>query len=396
MAEPMRAIDVETAARRKPRDGGARAVKPSSRHDAYEVLVDRREADIAARWNHHEHQATTTVFQTSRWLETWYATIGRVQGQPLLLTVADRRTGALAAMLPLILRTDSLSRIIEFADADYNAPALGPAAPIDVPDARLLWSAVCAALPDADFLRLDKMPSMVEGRVNPLALLPQARQSLTNCNVVAIDGGWSDYISTFERTFRKELERSWRVFLRHDGATFRRIEDRAEAMIVFAELERQQSERLVGSGAGYNLDRPEMAEFYRKLVADGIGDGGVVLTALTCRGEVVAALLGVARGATYVMIRICSGSKEWSNCSPGRLVITQTMQMLHAEGYRRFDFSIGDYAYKRRLGVSTRPLFRVATPLSARGLPMSAYECAKRFVKQRPAIYAQVRRLRNL
>ncbi len=151
---------------------------------------------------------------------------------------------------------------------------------------------MCAALPDADFLRFDKMPWMVEGRVNPLALLPQARQSLTNSNVVAIDGGWSDYISTFERTFRKELERSWRVFLRHDGATFRQIEDRAEAMIVFAELERQQSERLVGSGAGYNLDRPEMAAFYRKLVADGIGDGGVVLTALTCRDEVVAALLG--------------------------------------------------------------------------------------------------------
>ncbi len=50
MVEPMRAIDVETAARREPRDGRMRAAMLSLRHDAYEVLVDRMEADIAARW----------------------------------------------------------------------------------------------------------------------------------------------------------------------------------------------------------------------------------------------------------------------------------------------------------------------------------------------------------
>ena len=110
----------------------------------------------------------------------------------------------------------------------------------------------------------------------------------------------------------------------------------------------------------------------------------------------MAALLGVARGATYVMIRICSGSGEWSNCSPGRLVITQTMQMLHAQGYRHFDFSIGDYAYKRRLGVSSRPLFRLRMVMSIRGLALLAYDQSKDFIKQHPAILTQAKRLRNL
>ena len=50
---------------------------------------------------------------------------------------------------------------------------------------------------------------------------------------------------------------------------------------MLAELDRQQRDRLRQKGK-YHLDRPEYAAFYRKLVRDGISDGNVVLTALTC------------------------------------------------------------------------------------------------------------------
>jgi CelD/BcsL family acetyltransferase involved in cellulose biosynthesis len=367
----------------------------SSRDDCYQVHVTRREAALVAQWNAWAHQADVTPFQTRRWLETWYATTGRAAGQPLLMTVVDHNGGDLVMMMPLVIRTETRMRKIEFADAglsDYNAPALGPAAPTDRLGAQHLWSAMLAAMPKADFLRFERMPREVQGRVNPLTLLPNAEESATNSNIVIIDGSWIDYTKSLERTFRKELGRSWRVFCQRDGAAFRRIEDRSEGATVLAELERQQRDRVHRKGQLYHLDKPEYAAFYRKLIADGISDGSVVLTALTCRDEIVAALLGVAHGATYVMIRICSGSEEWSNCSPGRLVITQTMQMLHAQGYRMFDFSIGDYAYKRRLGVSSHPLFRLSTAMSPRGLPMLAIERTKKFIKQRPALYALVKR----
>ncbi len=388
---------IETAAKRRAA-GQLKTLFRGSQDDRFEVLVDHQDADVAGRWNANAPSAAAMVFQTSRWLDAWYSTIGRVVGQPLLVTILDRTSGELAAMLPLVLRADGIFRTIEFADAtvsDYNAPVLGPAAPTDGVRAQQLWSAVQAALPNADFLRFQKMPREVEGRVNPLVLLPQAVELSFNSNVVTIDGNWSDYTKSLERTFRKELGRSWRVFCARDGAMFRRIEDRAESSKVLAELDRQQRDRLRQKGE-YHLDEPEYTAFYRKLVRDGISEGSVVLTALTCRDEVVAVLLGVARGATYVMIRICSGSGEWSNCSPGRLVITQTMQMLHAQGYRHFDFSIGDYAYKRRLGVSSRPLFRLRMVMSIRGLPLLAYDQSKDFIKQHPAILIQAKRLRNL
>ena len=69
------------------------------------------------------------------------------------------------------------------------------------------------------------------------------------------------------------------------------------------------------------------------------------------------------------------------------------MQMLHAQGYRHFYFSIGDYAYKRRLGVSSRPLFRLRMVMSIRGISaLLAYDQSKDFIKQHPAILTQAKR----
>jgi len=40
------------------------------------------------------------------------------------------------------------------------------------------------------------------------------------------------------------------------------------------------------------------------------------------------------------------------------------MAALHQQGVESFDFTIGDYPYKRRFGVASTPLFEVAEALS--------------------------------
>ena len=85
--------------------------------------------------------------------------------------------------------------------------------------------------------------------------------------------------------------------------------------------------------------------------ATASASGYAVVTALTVGDEIVATLLGIRDGARYVMIRISNAGEKWSNCSPGRLIIERTMAALHKDGVREFDFSVGNYAYKRRFGV---------------------------------------------
>jgi len=358
----------------------------------FNITVERNVEDIARRWG--RARQTATVFQTESYLRAWYATVGRAAGELLLLSVTGR-DGELAAMLPLVRCNVGPVRVVEFADhgvSDGNAPVLGPAAPANAEDARAMWQAVRAAL-GADLVRFTKMPPEIEGRANPLTLLPSARLASLTGNMLVIEGSWDDYLASLKGMLRKQLRKSWRLFSENEGATFRRIDDAGEAVKVLDALARQQSARLRAQGEPYQLDEPEFAAFYRDLVAEGVADGSVVLTALMCQGEVIAALLGLARGDTYVMVRISAANGRWSSCSPGRLVIVQTMQMLHAEGFRLFDFSVGDYPYKRRLGARSQPLFDLTEALTWRGLPMLILDRTKQFVRRHPALLTLVRRI---
>jgi CelD/BcsL family acetyltransferase involved in cellulose biosynthesis len=350
----------------------------------YEIRIDRALDDIVQRLRDLPQTMASTAFQTPVWLASWYATIGKAIGEPMLVTVADNRSGEVAAILPLVRRTTCGLAIVEFADggvSDNNGPILGPAAPTDRAGAIVLWDALRSALGGIGLVRFTKMPMTIDGRVNPFALLDGNHAAAVNRNVVTIDGTWERYLKSLERRFRKELGRSWRVFLGHEGAAFERITDVDHAARVLAELERQQSDHMKDR-AKYILDQPAVAEFFRKLLVDGRDDGSVILTALTRGTEVVSALLGIVRGDTYVMVRISSGAKEWSNCSPGRLVIVRTMEMLHAQGFRHFDFSIGNYPYKRRLGVEAQPLCDFVIALSYYGLPLQLWDRACHLIRR--------------
>jgi len=151
---------------------------------------------------------------------------------------------------------------------------------------------------------------------------------------------------TLERTVRKELERSWRVFTRDPAAAFTIVADNSLALAMLSTMEIQQGARIQHLGLNFILNDETSAAFYRNLVGDGVDGGYAVMSALTVGEEVVATLLGIRDGARYVMVRISNAGERWSNCSPGRLIIERTMAALHKDGVREFDFSIGNYAYK--------------------------------------------------
>ena len=92
------------------------------------------------------------------------------------------------------------------------------------------------------------------------------------------------------------------------------------------------------------------------------------------------------------MVRISNAGEKWSNCSPGRLIIERTMAALHRDGVRQFDFSIGNYAYKRRFGVVPLPLADITAALSWRGLPYALRDRAVRELRRHPRLAAQVGR----
>jgi CelD/BcsL family acetyltransferase involved in cellulose biosynthesis len=371
--------------------------RAGSRASGFRVEFTRDWQRAKARWG---DSADAIPFQNWQWLEAWYGAFANVEHvEPLIAIVSDAATGEQAMLLPLIRRRHKGIRIVEPADldlTDYNAPLLGPAAPRDAKSARAMWKDLRAALRrlpgGADLIRLRKMPVETDGRPNPLALLDAAGPCALNGNVVTTGDGFDAWRFTLERTVRKELERSWRVFTRDSAAAFKIVTDKDEALRVLSTMESQQGERMQHLGLNFVLNDETYAAFYRNLVDHNVGNGYAVLSALTVGDEVVATLLGIRQGSHYVMVRISNAGDKWSNCSPGRLIIERTMAALHKDGVRQFDFSIGNYAYKRRFGVARIALVDFTAALSWRGLPYALRDRAARWLRGHPKLAERVKR----
>jgi CelD/BcsL family acetyltransferase involved in cellulose biosynthesis len=371
--------------------------RPIARASGFRVELVRDWKTAAARWN---DISPPTPFQHPQWIAAWYDAFTASDGiEPLIAIITEASTGERAALLPLIRRRQNNITMIEFADldlTDYVAPILGPAAPRDARTARRLWRDLKTALRrlpgGADLIRLRKLAVDLGGRPNPLALVKEAGTCPLNGNIVATGEDYDAWRYTLEKTVRKELERSWRVFTRDPAAAFEVVTDNNKALRILATTEVQQGTRMQSLGLNFILNDETCAAFYRNLVRDGTGSGYVLVTALTVGDEVVATLLGIRCGARYVMIRISNAGDKWSNCSPGRLIIERTMAALHKDGVREFDFSTGNYAYKRRFGVKRFPLVNVFAALSWRGLPHALRGRAACELRNYPKLIALLKR----
>lgn len=354
----------------------------------------------ARDWQPRPDQAT--VFQRADWLTPLYESLAENEPgiTPLFAEISDD-AGALAFRLPLLQRKVRGIRQIEFADlgmSDFNAPLLGPASPLSEAPARKAWAALKQALPPHDLLRLMKMPlgigtQAVGERPNPLLLATSTMLSGANGNLLLMKDNWTDQHFGMSKNIRKELERSWRVFSRAEDTAFTIVNDADEALKLLDRIEQAQRIRMAELGQPYHMEDPVTAGLYRRLIVTGAPSGFAYLTVLTAGDEMVAALLGLRDGESYVMTRLVNAGDAWSKVSPGRLLIHKTMEILHAQGYRRIDFSIGNYAYKRRFGPVRTPLFDIAAPGTLVGVPAALRMRAGAFMRQYPQARDTVRRL---
>lgn len=338
-----------------------------------------------------------TPFQSAHWLAAWYRHFGTSDDaiSPVLVEIEEAVSGTPAMGLPLVLDRRGRQAVIRFADlgvSDYNLPLLGPAAPDTIEDAHAAWTAARNVLPRADLCQFEKMPETLRERRNPLLLALGGHRSHLSGGLVRLSDDYEAWLAALPRHDRKEMGRFWRVFTRGGDAGFIHARDAAEGRAILEWLEASQNARADEMGYEYLLDRPAYRDLYRSLAEGGIERGDVILTALKAGDEFVAALYCIARKPRYTMVRIATAGGEWSNCSPGRLIIERTMAEMHAEGYREIDFGIGEFAYKRRFHPESIPLFDATVATSVFGLPHKAIHEAKAYVKSRPALEQAARR----
>lgn len=371
---------------------------PQRPHATRSFSAAIRPFTIEAAQNWCRPGCVPTPFQSAEWLASWYRAFASEAVEPLFIEVSEAGSDAGVYALPLIRRRNAGLSVIEFADlgvTDYNLPLPGEHPPADAAEASAAWEAVRRALPAADLIELRKMPETLFDRPNPLVQALGGRRSHLSGNVIATGDDLEVWRQTLSPNNRRNFARLWRVFTRLDGARFIEARSIGEAAPILAWLEAQQSARaqeVAHMREHYLLDRPLYADFYRHHLVEGLAARRVIVTALKAGDTFVAAIYAVAADAYYAVVRL-SFNADFYNCSPARLLIERSISHLHAEGFRTFDLTTGDYPYKKTFETAPLPLRDVTLARSIRGLPAAGLAGTKAFVKSYPMLERLARRL---
>lgn len=341
-----------------------------------------------------------TGFQTEAWYAPFFSGVAPHAGaEPNLVRVTSAQTGALVMALPLVVRRHAGLVIAEFADlglSDYCVPLLGPAAPVGAAACRTLVDLACATLDDVDLLRLEKMPGDVDHVVNALAMHPAVSQSRFAGNRLVIATTVAEFVASRGKKYRKEAERSQRRLADMGKVSFARAATMEEIDRSYRLLESWQSARHLEAGHDYWLDRPEVSQFYRDVLIAGLENGQAGLFTLHVDGAPVAVLLGVTHRTTFTLLRIADAGEAWRHCSPGRLVVLETMRYLVEHGVRTFDMGIGDYPFKRWIGCTPYNLYDLELALRWKARPKVWLDSLKRALRRNQTVLAFARRIKGL
>lgn len=314
-----------------------------------------------------------SAFQSPFWLSSWFTTM-RCESiiARYWLDLRDA-AGETVLGMPLVMRREAGLLVLEGADlcvSDYTAPVIHPRASARgaiTPAA--CWAALRAAMPQADILRMARMPADIDGLHNPFVAHRMAGPSRQSGWLVELPANWECYFASLSPRMREKLGKARRRFLRQPNTRFAIAETSAEALHWLTELEAMQSQRIAEKGLSYALDRHDVSAFYRDLIVNGLESGSVAMAAMLSGDEIVAVNFAVVSGDRATYLRVANQFGPWHPMTPGQLVTKHLMRSLHARGVRKFDFALGDYDYKKRFGAQPVPLVDVEIATSLRGLP---------------------------
>jgi CelD/BcsL family acetyltransferase involved in cellulose biosynthesis len=234
---------------------------------------------------------------------------------------------------------------------------------------------------------------------NPFVTLPSFRNA-DGAHSTRLGEDWESYYHArrgkgWRRTDRNKLKKLGEL----GEVSFVTARSPAQRDDILAALFSQKAKGLARAGVSDMFAPPGVRSFYASLAERAWPDGPTHLCALYCGEQIVAANLGVVRGDTYYYVLHAYDVDNLASLSPGRQLMYEIMQWSIANGIDRFDFTIGDEAYKDTWCDETLELYDSVVPMTLRGhtaaLTYRLLQNTKRIVKSQRHLWTMARFMRT-
>jgi CelD/BcsL family acetyltransferase involved in cellulose biosynthesis len=311
---------------------------------------------------------TMYAFQSREFLDVWMNTIGKARGADCRLVVVKSGDKPIL-YLPFAIEKTFNVRLLRFMDAgasDYNAPIVRSDDTLSRVDFDLLWPRILEQLPPVDAIDLQKMPSDIVGKPNPLAFLRCVAYASSGHSLAlaALHGPVDARHSV--RWQRKNLRRRFRALNEFGQADFVINPTGIKAGYVLdrlLELKRQKYLRTIGRDF---LATPGVTRFYREMTATSRLGRISHLSAVLCNDRIVSAHLGfIGRGRFHYAVP--AYDLEYRRFEAGHLLLQHLIDGAYDQGMTTFDLGVGDFPYKARWATHRLTLRNYEKALSFSG-----------------------------
>ena len=402
MSDPSLAIlddrSASDPARNAPADAAGRAELDLAIYDDL--------AAVEADWRAFERSAEGSVFQRFDWLALWQRHIG-ARHEVIPAIVIGRRDGKPLFLFPLAV-TPGIVRRLGFLGSDlcdYNAPLLAPDFSKHVTPAafRDLWQKICRLLQGRprhrhDIVELTKMPDAVGAQPNPFVTL-DVELNPSGAHLAHLPASWDEFYRARRSSETRRRDRTKRKRLAEYGEV-RMVTPQAPADIArtLETLIEQKAKSLGRMGVANIFARPGYREFFFDLATNPSTRSLVHVSRLEAGPIWVAVNLGLADRECYYHVLTSYDEGEVSRFGPGATHLRELMCRAIAQGFRRFDFTIGDERYKSEWADTTLSLYDHVASVTARGWPLATLARTrrqlKRSIKQNPVLWDAFSRMR--
>lgn len=329
------------------------------------VTVGRSPADFA-EWPRTDRlgEARCHVFQCADILDIWIDTIGRARSISVHCVGVHDAAGRPVMLLALGIERKRGVRVLGFLDgsvSDYCQPVLfPPSADIDPGMAGEIWARIRTALPPFDIAVLDKMPPEVGDLPNPLihlgaVLMPEAG------HVMSLHGSRAEVEGRIPAS--KRHKRYQRQLMKERTVSFSAAATTDMANVYFDAMVVNKTRRFAETRVpGFEL--PGKLEFFREATRRLPQLAPVHLSAVQADAEIIASHWGLVMGDRFYFLMTAYADGTWRKFSPGRILNDELILWCHANGYRWFDFGIGNEDYKYEYCDVTIPLYEARIPVT--------------------------------
>lgn len=308
-----------------------------------EILRDPSQA--LPVWSALEADAPATLYQTARFANAWYDTLGPDLGYQPLIVLARDGDGAPAALMALAEKRMGPARVAFFVgakDSNANLPLVRSGLTPDAADyAALLRKA--GKLAGVDAFALLNQPRVFDGRANALTGLPsQASPSPGHLASLAADG---------DAVLGARLSKEARKKYRKKEARL----TNAAALGVVTSADPQQAQRILDAFFAQKLarfeDRNIVSTFERPaaraFIEAAMASCAITLYGLDWDGRIIATYGGGGHNGRFsAMFNSFAADEEIARSSPGDLLLFALIRQLCTEGYDALDLGIGEARYK--------------------------------------------------